>query len=284
MSIAKALTQGQQQLLDNRVVDSPKLDCQLMLAHVLNVDTSYLHAWPEKCLTQTQYDEFLHLLSRREQGEPIAFLLGEQEFWSLPFKVSPCTLIPRPDTEVLVETVLQDYSQNDNVRLLDLGTGTGAIALAIAHEKAQWQVEAVDYSHDAVALARSNAEHLHLQRVKIYQSNWFSNVSEQLKFDVIVSNPPYIDVDDPHLSQGDVRFEPNSALVAEDHGFKDIRHIISLSRQYLMPGATLYIEHGFEQHTQVQKIYADYGFEEIETICDYGGQPRMTKGKWAQSS
>ncbi|WP_394174767.1 peptide chain release factor N(5)-glutamine methyltransferase [Thalassotalea litorea] len=280
MSIAKVLQRGQQQLVEHQIVDSPKLDCQLLLAFVLNVRSSYLLAWPEKEITGQQHNDFLQLLNRRSQGEPIAFLLGKQEFWSLPFNVSPCTLIPRPDTEVLVETVLDDYPALSNIRLLDLGTGTGAIALALGHEKPDWQIDAVDFNDDAVALAKSNAEQLEIAGVNIYQSDWFANVSKASKFDVIVSNPPYIDEQDPHLSQGDVRFEPKSALVAEEQGFKDIRDIIATSRCYLKRGGMLYIEHGFEQHLIIQQIYQEYGYGDIETVKDYNDQPRMTKGRW----
>ncbi|TKB45981.1 peptide chain release factor N(5)-glutamine methyltransferase [Thalassotalea mangrovi] len=278
--MAQTLVVAQQHLTEHQVSDSTKLDCQLLLARILDVKPSYLVTWPEQILSDSQLTQFSELLDRRANGEPIAFILGEQEFWSLPFKVATCTLIPRPDTEVLVEEVLNDFPQTSDTRMLDLGTGTGAIALALAHEKPQWQVSAVDFNPDAVALAKCNAERLNLPQVDIHQSDWFANVSKEQGFDLIVSNPPYIAADDPHLAQGDVRFEPASALVADEQGFKDIRHIIATSRTYLKPGGILYLEHGYDQQTQIQAIYAEFGFTNIVTVKDYGGQPRMTKATY----
>ncbi|QDP02979.1 peptide chain release factor N(5)-glutamine methyltransferase [Thalassotalea sp. PS06] len=278
--MAQLLNFSQQYLISQQVSDSAKLDCQLLLAHALEVKPGYLVTWPEKLISDSQLNQFSALIERRAQGEPVAFILGVQEFWSLPFKVSPCTLIPRPDTEVLVETVLSDFENAAGVRMLDLGTGTGAIALAIAHEKPKWTIEAVDFNQAAVELAKSNAESLNLSHVNIGQSDWFSNVEKGQGFELIVSNPPYIAPGDPHLSEGDIRFEPDSALVADEQGFKDIRHIISTSRDYLAPGGSLYIEHGFDQQAQIQAIYKEFGYSDVETVRDYGGQPRMTKGRY----
>ncbi len=191
---------------------------------MLDKERSYILTWPDKEVTGQAEQDYLTLLKRRVIGEPIAYIVGVQEFWSLPFQVSPATLIPRPDTEVLVELVLEQFGDLDTLHCLDLGTGTGAIALSLASEQPNWQIDAIDYSLDAVKLAQKNAKNLQLTHVNIFQSDWFSALNER-KFDVIVSNPPYIDALDENLSQGDVRFEPESALVADEQGLGDIKHI-----------------------------------------------------------
>ena len=257
LSIAELVAAGREQLAN--CSDSAKLDAQVLLSFVLDKPTSYLLAWPEKLVSAEIVERFIELVERRLQGEPIAYIVGEREFWSLPLKVSPATLIPRPDTEVLVELVLDHYSvkssAHSNLRCLDLGTGTGAIALALASEQPNWRVEAIDFNPDAVLLAQSNAKNLAIANVEIYQSDWFSAVNSAKVFDVIVSNPPYIDQDDPHLSQGDVVFEPNSALVAADNGLADIRHIATQAKSYLIAGGRLYIEHGYQQGLRSKRYF-----------------------------
>lgn len=275
-TIVGCITYGQELLLS--CSDSAKLDAQILLAFTLNKEPSYLLTWPEKQLTETDLAQFLSLLSRRVKGEPIAYIVGAKEFWSLPFKVSPATLIPRPDTEVLVELVLTHFADVEKLQCLDLGTGTGAIALAIASEKQSWNILAVDFSLDAVKLAQENAKALNLIQVSIKHSNWFSAVDEQ-QFDVIVSNPPYIDELDVNLSQGDVRFEPRSALVAEQKGLADIKHIAKQALSYLMPNGALYFEHGFEQAEAVRNILKVLGYESVQTQRDYNGHERIT---WAR--
>jgi len=260
--------------------DSAKLDAQVLLGFVLNKAITYMHTWPDKILTEEytfQYDE---LLQRRLSGEPISYITGVKEFWSLPFFCNPATLIPRPDTEVLVEHVLMhgQSSGNDKLICLDLGTGTGAIALSLASEMPHWIIEAVDYSNDAVALANKNAKNLNLSAVKIYQSDWFSQVKYNKFFDIIVSNPPYIDDQDIHLAQGDVRFEPLSALVAKNNGLADIMNIVAQAKSYLSKGGALFLEHGYEQGDNVKQIFLEHGYIEAITIKDYGGNDRVT---WA---
>ncbi|WP_371372511.1 peptide chain release factor N(5)-glutamine methyltransferase [Thalassotalea aquiviva] len=254
-----------------------KLDARVLMAHVVDKPLSYLLAWSDTMLTTSQYQQFIKSVERRRAGEPVAFITGKREFWSLELFVDPCTLIPRPDTEILVEQVL-NQNPEPNTRLLDLGTGTGAIALALAFENPTWSVEAVDFNKDAVALAQKNAEHHGIKNVRIYQSDWFSSIPQQPLFDLIVSNPPYIDVNDQHLSHGDVRFEPSSALVASEQGFADIIHIINTSKRYLKSGGQLYLEHGFEQHLHVQALLAQAGYIQIESFIDYGNNPRITMG------
>ena len=231
-------------LLLQNSTDSAKLDAQVLLLEVLNKPRSYLFSWPEKQLTEEQQQLFDSYCQRRLNGEPVAHITGTREFWSLPLHVNATTLIPRPDTETLVETALE-LPLNDSANVLDLGTGTGAIALALASEKPRWQITGVDRIAQAVALSTLNKQRLGLDQVNFLQSNWFSEVENQ-KFDLIVSNPPYIEHDDEHLAQGDVRFEPLSALVAEDDGMADIKHIITQAKDYLVPNGYLLIEHGFE--------------------------------------
>jgi len=275
-TIANLTVQGQQLLSVSS--DSAKLDVEILLSLVLNKARSYLLTWPEKKLSDEQLLEFIHLLSRRAQGEPIAYITGEKEFWSLPFAVSKATLIPRPDTETLVELVLELYSDDEHLTCLDLGTGTGAIALAIASEKATWKIEAIDFNIEAVKLAQFNAKNLNLAQVAIYQSDWFSGILKNKKFDIIVSNPPYIDGDDINLNQGDVRFEPSSALVAFEQGLADIKHIANKARSFLNTDGKLFFEHGFEQGHAVRTILTDLGYENAQTKQDLNGHERIS---WA---
>lgn len=260
--------------------DSATLDAQLLLGHVLGRNRTYLYTWPDRQVPDPECDRYFALLARRRKGEPVAYLLGRQEFWSLPLKVSAATLIPRGDTESLVEHVLR-LPLPENARVLDLGTGTGAIALALAHERPHWQLMAVDKQSEAVELARENAEALGLTRVDIVQSSWFDKVSGT--FDLIVSNPPYIESSDPHLNQGDVRFEPRSALVADHGGLADIEHIVRGSSHYLKPGGYLYLEHGLDQGEAVRGLLATAGFENCETIQDLAARDRVTGARWRAS-
>ena len=275
MAVAKLVTFGQQLLLPYS--DSAKLDTEILICFVLNKPRSFLLTWPEHKLNESETEQFSALIQRRVQGEPIAYIVQTREFWSLSLQVSPATLIPRPDTEILVEQVL-NHHQGVELSCLDLGTGTGAIALALASERPQWQIDAVDYSDDAVALAKRNGLNLNLAQVNIYQSDWFSNVAKDKRFDVIVSNPPYIDENDHHLNEGDVKFEPKTALVASDNGLADIKIIARDALSFLNSGGFLYIEHGFEQSHAVQTILADLAYSNIQTIKDYNNNDRVT---WA---
>ncbi|WP_448213299.1 peptide chain release factor N(5)-glutamine methyltransferase [Colwellia sp. MEBiC06753] len=276
LTIEQLISSASKQLAEHS--DSPQLDARVLLAHALNKELTYLLTWFDKRLDADVVASFETLLQRRITGEPVAYIIGIKEFWSLPFLVSPSTLIPRPDTETLVELVLDNHLDQP-IKLLDLGTGTGAIALALASEQPMWQIDAVDFNSDAVNLAKRNAKALKLEQVNIYQSNWFSGIDNSKRFDVIVSNPPYIDQDDPHLVQGDVRFEPESALVADNHGLADIEHICQMAKHYLTANGELYFEHGFEQGSLVQGILANHGYQVIETVKDLAGNDRIT---WAK--
>ncbi|WP_183410199.1 peptide chain release factor N(5)-glutamine methyltransferase [Litorivivens lipolytica] len=260
-------------------LDSPsaELDVDLLLCHVLDRPRYYLYAHDDIELTGAQLRAFEALLARRAAGEPIAYLTGVAEFWSLPLKVAPSTLIPRADTELLVEWILEKFSAQTVLRVLDLGTGTGAIALALASERPKWQITGVDLQSAAVELAQANAQALQLP-VEFLQSNWFEAVSGR-QFDVIVSNPPYIEADDPHLIGPGVAFEPHTALVSGDDGLQDIRQIANDSPAHLAAGGVLLLEHGYRQATPVAAILRDAGFSGVENRRDYGGNPRATWGR-----
>lgn len=259
--------------------DSALLDAQVLLAHVLQKETIYLMTWPERDLSREQKSAFEGLVEQRINGVPVAHLTGTREFWSLPLKVNDSTLIPRPDTEILVETALALCSPQSAI--LDLGTGTGAIILALASELPMAYCHAVDFSDDAVQLARENAVLLNINNVTIAQSNWFANV--QGCFDVIVSNPPYIDENDHHLKQGDVRFEPLSALVASENGLSDIRLIAIQARDYLSDNGYLLIEHGFDQGEAVREIFAGLAYNNIKTVKDYGDNDRISIASYSHN-
>ncbi|MGU5771962.1 protein-(glutamine-N5) methyltransferase, release factor-specific [Aeromonas sp. YN13HZO-058] len=261
--------------------ESPRADADVLLCHLLDCRRSYLMTWPERELDAAQQATLQGWLARRLNGEPIAHLVGEREFWSLPLKVSPATLIPRPDTEVLVEQALTRIPQGP-CAVLDLGTGTGAIALALKSERPEVDVWAVDRMADAAALARENSAALGLP-IEVRDGCWFEPLGEPdcdktPRFAVIVSNPPYIDGADPHLEQGDVRFEPRSALVADDAGLADIRHIVAHAPAYLLPDGWLLLEHGWDQGEAVRQLLRDGGYREVATVRDYGDNDRVTLG------
>jgi len=255
---------------------SAQVDVDWLLARRLNMDYSALRFRDDYCLSLSEQSGLLADLLRRQTGEPIAYILGDQGFWSLDLKVAPSTLIPRPDTETLVEAVLSDCGDQTDLRVLDLGTGTGAIALALAKENPSWRVLGVDLQADAVKLASQNAITNSVANAQFIESSWFDQVEG--RFDVIVSNPPYIREDDEHLNIGDVRFEPRSALVAKDNGLADIRYIIERASGFLLQGAPLYFEHGYDQAKQVQEIFTANGFVDVATLKDLGGNDRVTKG------
>lgn len=257
--------------------ESPRRDAEILLEFVTGKGRTYLLAFGETPLTDVQQAQLATLLARRQRGEPIAHLTGVREFWSLPLFVSPATLIPRPDTECLVEQALARLPSGP-CRILDLGTGTGAIALALASERSDCEVTAVDRMPDAVELAQRNAAHLAINNIHIQQSDWFSALPDR-PFTMIVSNPPYIDEQDPHLTQGDVRFEPLTALVAGDSGMADIVHIIEQSRARLEAGGFLLLEHGWQQGAAVRDAFIRAGYHAVETCRDYGDNERITLGR-----
>lgn len=257
--------------------DSAKLDAQVLLAYVLDKDRTWLFTWDDFEVASEDQITFSGLVDRRSQGEPIAHLIAKREFWGLELECNASTLIPRPETEILVEQALQlDLPEGANV--LDLGTGTGAIALALASEKPKWSIQACDFSEDAVTLANRNKQANGIGNVEIFQSDWFSNIRPENQFELIVSNPPYVDSESHYLNEGDVRFEPRSALVAGNAGMADSELIISRSREHLTPQGWLMIEHGFDQQQRVQGCFAEAGFQKIKTLEDLASLPRVTIG------
>jgi release factor glutamine methyltransferase len=270
----------EQLLLQADLADSPsaKLDAELLLAAALGKSRSYLRTWPEREVAASSAEQFAASLAQRRNGEPVAYILGRQGFWSLDLEVASHTLIPRPDTELLVETALA-LLPGGPAAVLDLGTGTGAIALALACERPVWQITGVDRVSEAVALAEANRARLQLGNAGFLASHWFSALAGQ-RYQLIVSNPPYIAAGDPHLSQGDVRFEPISALVAGVDGLDDIRTIIQQAPAHLDTAGWLLLEHGFDQAEAVRALLSGQGFVAVESRLDLGGHQRISLGQW----
>ncbi|HCH02279.1 MAG TPA: peptide chain release factor N(5)-glutamine methyltransferase [Vibrio sp.] len=259
--------------------DTPALDAAVLLCHVLDKPRSYLLTWPERELEADQQVQFDELLAKRIEGQPVAYIVGEREFWSLPLEVAPATLIPRADTERLVELALEKIPAIDG-DILDLGTGTGAIALALASEFPERRVIGIDLQPQAQQLATRNEQKLNLANASFLQGSWFEPLDDKAEFACIVSNPPYIDKMDPHLAQGDVRFEPLTALVAEEKGLADLSYIAANARQYLKSGGWLLMEHGYDQGADVRQILVDAGYQQVTTEQDYGHNDRVTLGCW----
>ncbi|HFD87483.1 MAG TPA: peptide chain release factor N(5)-glutamine methyltransferase [Gammaproteobacteria bacterium] len=262
--------------------DSPRLDAEILLCHLLNKPRSHLFTWPEQVLEPKLVETFLKLVQRRCAGEPVAYLTGQQEFWSLQLKVSPAVLIPRPDTELLVELALQ-WPANTPLDVLDLGTGSGAIALALASERPAWRITATDQSEEVLNIARDNAGRHQLSNVRFNQGSWYQAVTSQT-FDLIVSNPPYIPAADPHLATGGLQFEPEQALVSGVIGLDDIEAIAGEAVRYLNDNGWLLVEHGYDQGTAVRQIFERHGLETVRTELDLEGRERVTLGTLNESS
>jgi release factor glutamine methyltransferase len=255
-----------------------KFEAQLLMQHTLNVNRAWLIAHENDTLQPHIHEVFEALLNRRLRGEPMAYILGSREFYGLDLMVTPDTLIPRPDTETLVEAALAKILNTTNQLILDLGTGSGAIALAIAKSCPQSCIVAVDTSKGALEVAKKNAQNLNVTNIKFVLGNWYNNVSNQ-QFYLIVSNPPYIKDHDIHLTKGDLRFEPMSALASGADGLDDIRLIIKDCLIHLKPQGWLMLEHGYNQADQVANLMADVGLTNIESIKDLGNNARVTIGK-----
>lgn len=275
LTIKHALTMGANELKQS---DTPELDCELILLHVLNAHRNILFTDPGQLLTIEQQKTFMSLMARRKKGEPVAYIIGSQGFWDLDLKVSPHTLIPRADTESLVEWVLDQGLTPEHI--LDLGTGTGALALALASELPSAQVIGLDVVEGAVTLAKENQARNRIQNVEFMVSSWFDSIAQNKTFDLIVSNPPYIDAQDVHLSQGDVRFEPESALIADEQGYSDLFLIAEQAKGFLNKDGILLMEHGWQQADSVQRKLRELGYSAVGSGKDYGGNERFTFGAW----
>lgn len=258
--------------------DSPRLEAELLLAHVLSAPRSYLHAHSEELLNPQQAEQFQQLLARRRAGEPIAYILKRKEFWSLDLYVNPHTLIPRPETELLVELALAKLPTGRAQRIADLGTGSGAIALALAKARPHWQVVASDQCEAALGVAAYNAEQLNIQNVGFYQGDWCSALPNE-PLHAVISNPPYLAQDDPHLKDGGLDYEPVKALVAGKDGLSAIKNIICSAHDYLLPGGWLMLEHGATQRLAVTELMQNAGYMEIQNFQDYAGHDRVVIGR-----
>lgn len=256
--------------------DSPRLDAEVLLAHALHKPRSYLRAFAEVEPDAETEQDFALLVARRAAGEPVAHLTGQREFWSLPLQVTADTLIPRPDTELLVEQALEHIPANAGWRIADLGTGSGAIALAIASERPHCHIVACDLSTAALAVAQTNARQLGLNNIEFRHSDWCSALSEDEQFEIIVSNPPYIRAADPHLEQGDVRFESRLALVSGEDGLDAIRLILEQAKQHLVKGGWLLIEHGYDQGQSMRELFDSAGYLNAKTLQDSGQNDRLS--------
>ena len=256
---------------------TPRLDAEVLMMHAADVTRAWLYTWGDREIVPPAWARFDALIAARSLGHPVAHLTGEREFWGLVLRVDDTTLIPRPDTECLVEALLARMPHATG-RALDLGTGSGAIALALASERPAWHVVGVDKVPGAVRLATANAERLALSNATFLVSDWFSALGNET-FDVIAANPPYIAEDDPHLAQGDVRFEPRSALVAEDAGLADLCHLALTARTHLAGGGWLAMEHGMTQAARVREILTSAGYRDVASVADLGARERVTLGR-----
>ena len=278
VTIADATKFAQQQI--------DPVDARILLQHTLQANRAHLAAHPEKQLIPEQQAQFYALIARRKSGEPVAYIVGEREFFGLSFKVTPAVLIPRPETELLVEQALMRIPEHRSARVLDLGTGSGAIAIAIATHRPNVHITAVDASEAALTIASQNAQRLLGHRtaaVQFIQSDWFSNVPNQ-PYDLIVSNPPYVAECDPHLVQGDLRFEPQQALAAGPHGLSALAHIARNAASRLAPGGWLMLEHGYDQGNACNELMAAAGFAQVATHQDLASIDRVTVGQYPDIS
>ncbi len=277
-SLRELLERGSEQLA--AVSASPRLDAEVLLGHTLAVNRAYLRAHPEQEINGTHQLHYEQLLARRRAGEPVAHLTGKSEFWSLELAVTPDTLIPRPETEHLIEHALELVPTDANWRIADLGTGSGAIAIALAHERPHCQLIAFDLSVAALEVAEQNRKQQDLNNIEFRHSNWFSAAAENERFDIIIANPPYIAERDAHLEQGDVRFDPRLALTAGRDGLDAIRQIIATAPTHLVDGGWLLLEHGYDQGEEVARLFRQNGFTGVNTHKDLAGLPRLTMGRW----
>lgn len=274
MNIKQALEHATDVLKES---SSARLDAELLLAHALHATRAFLYAHATDELESTTWDAFQRHIAARRDGHPIAYLTGKRDFWSFSLHVSPATLIPRPETELLIECVLTHFNNQKHLRILDLGTGSGAIALALALTNPTWEIVACDVSQEALDVARKNTSELRAQNITFIQSNWFESIAQQ-PFDAIVSNPPYIAEHDPHLTQGDLRFEPPQALSSGPDGLDALTQIIKQAQSYLKPSGLLIMEHGYSQATAVTELLRKAHYHAVHSWPDLQGHLRVTQG------
>jgi release factor glutamine methyltransferase len=275
MQIADAVKHAQQQLVES---DSARLDAEILLCSVINCERTYLYTHPEQTLSSSEINSFNELIALRTEGHPIAHLITKKEFWSIPLQVTPDTLIPRPETEVLVEAALNRIPKTSSYSILELGTGSGAISIALASERPLINITATDIKEGALKVARANAESHKLNNITFEKADWF-DIKNISTYDLIISNPPYISNDDPHLKQGDVRFEPESALISGKEGLDDLNIIITGAKKYLNTNGWLLLEHGYQQGNAVRQLLQENNFSTISTLKDYSNLDRVSAGQ-----
>jgi len=259
--------------------DSARLDADIILAFALDIPRTRFITQADTPISDSQFDTIQDLISKRQSGLPVSYVIGTQGFWDLELIVNEHTLIPRPETEQLVEFALAIFPKDKQISVIDLGTGTGAIAIAIAKSRPNWHVVACEKSKEALKVARENSEHYQLKNIELIESDWFSAVDSDLSFDLIISNPPYISEQDPHLTQGDVKFEPITALSAGPDGLDDICQIVRSAKEYLNEHGWLIVEHGYDQGEAVKALFAKHGYHTIQQGLDLNGHTRMTYGQ-----
>ncbi len=274
-SIKQALDQGMLQLSHK---DTAKLECEILMSNVVKKRREYLYSHPEYLLDATEYSNFNSLIQKRASGFPVAYLTGSREFWSIDIKVNKYTLIPRPETECLVESVLKNIETESKQKILDLGTGSGAIAIAIASERPMSQITAIDICPYALDMAKDNANKNNVSNIDFLLSDWFSEINQTM-FDVIISNPPYVESNCPGFISGDIRYEPRLALDGGSRGMDAYIRIIPGAIRYLKPGSMIALEHGYLQGGMIHNCMSDNGYCDIQTIKDYAGNDRVTTGK-----
>lgn len=274
-TILHLIKEGENTLCGN---DVPRMEAEMLLAHTLGKERSYLRAWPEQVVPPEHMNQYRHHLGRRRQGHPIAYLTGRQEFWSLELAVNEHTLIPRPETELLVEHALENIPLDQHLDIADLGTGSGAIALAIAKERPRCRIHASDVSQDTLTVAENNARRHQLNNVRFYQGHWFDAFDQQ-RFHMVLSNPPYIAEHDVHLTQGDLRYEPRTALTCGLSGLEAIIQIVKSAKLFMHPNAWLYLEHGYQQADEIRKILIDQSYAAVKTLRDLNRHERVTQAQ-----
>lgn len=261
--------------------ETPRIDAEVLMQHVTAKSMAWLIAYGDSIATAEHSTSFFDAIAKRQAGQPIAYITGSRDFWTLSLTVDENVLIPRPDTETLVEHALELLDKQEPLRILDLGTGSGAIALALAKEHPLADVLAVDSQAGALHLAQKNAADNQIDNVAFLQSNWFESISEADRFDLIAANPPYVEFGDPHLSKGDLRFEPDSALIASGNGLDDLENIITSAPRFLNVNGVLIVEHGFEQADAVANMFAQTRFTDVQLFKDINDLPRCTRGRLA---
>lgn len=279
-TIHQAIQDAQQLLKETG--DAARLEAEILLACALECNRTTLRTWPERELSPDQQAAFQQLIQRRLKGEPIAYITGQRGFWDMTLQVSPDTLIPRPETELLVETALKKIPPDAQWHIADLGTGSGAIALAIARERPGCLITATDNSAAALTMAKANAQRLGINNIRFIEGHWFQPIENE-QFEMIVSNPPYVHPADPHLQQGDLRFEPEEALASIPDGMKDIRIISNAARGHLVSPGWLILEHGYDQGPVIMKQLITLGYKEVSVLNDLSHNERLCIGKWAKN-